>query len=306
MKYEIDYDIAYRAHSGTSFSPEKRAISAQKDFADHIQEIEAYFNSLAETEEQKATAETLVDLYAKKYQKLYTEYLQSRSGLMSTMITGPANFPVARMEKKNRTIDNKLNTLIEFAKTKRVQYAKAIRETKPEGYNEIEDLRSKLADMEKFHEGMKTANSIRKKLFKQSATIAEFNQVFEQGSGLTVEFMEKMHWRNSKPYEGYKSFELTSHNNKMKVVREKIQKLEKQESATSEDNKETSFEGGTIIQNKEEDRLQIIFDSIPAPAVRAELKKNGFRWSPKNQAWQRQLTENAIFALKRLSFMGGN
>lgn len=304
MKYEIDYEIAYRAHAGTSFSPEKRAQSAQKDFADHIQEIEVYFNSLAETKEQKATAEALGDLYAKKYHKLYTEYLQSRHGLMSTMITGPANFPVARMEKKNRSIDNKLNTLIDFTKSKRVQYAKAIRETKPEGYNELDDLRGKLADMEKFHDGMKQANSILKKMYKKGGvTIGEFNAVFEETTGLTIAFMEKMHWRNSKPCKGYESFELTNHNSKIKTVRAQIEKLNKQESATSEDNNETTFEGGTIIQNKVDDRLQILFDSIPAPAIREELKRNGFRWSPKNQAW---LTGNAVFSLKRLSFIGGN
>lgn len=31
-----------------------------------------------------------------------------------------------------------------------------------------------------------------------------------------------------------------------------------------------------------------------------ELKSSGFRWSPKNKAWQRQLTSNALGAAKRL------
>ena len=30
------------------------------------------------------------------------------------------------------------------------------------------------------------------------------------------------------------------------------------------------------------------------------LKKNGFRWSPKNNCWQRQLTENARYSLHRV------
>src|SRR5947209_7244833 len=33
---DLSYDLAYRAHSGTSFSPEKRAKSAQQGYADDV------------------------------------------------------------------------------------------------------------------------------------------------------------------------------------------------------------------------------------------------------------------------------
>ena len=36
----------------------------------------------------------------------------------------------------------------------------------------------------------------------------------------------------------------------------------------------------------------------PSDEIRGTLKKNGFRWSPKQGAWQRQLTANARFALR--------
>ena len=42
--------------------------------------------------------------------------------------------------------------------------------------------------------------------------------------------------------------------------------------------------------NTEANRLQIFFDEKPDAATREELKSNGFRWSPKAEAWQRQLT----------------
>ena len=45
-------------------------------------------------------------------------------------------------------------------------------------------------------------------------------------------------------------------------------------------------------------RLQILFDEKPDEDTRKALKSNGFRWSPKNGAWQRQLTDNAIRAAK--------
>jgi hypothetical protein len=64
--------------------------------------------------------------------------------------------------------------------------------------------------------------------------------------------------------------------------------------------KEVPFEGGTLVWNYGEDRLQILFDRIPEDNRRKELKSSGFRWSPRNKAWQRQLTSNALSAAKRV------
>ena len=42
------------------------------------------------------------------------------------------------------------------------------------------------------------------------------------------------------------------------------------------------------------------FNNIPDVEMRAKLKSEAFKWSPKNQAWQRQLTPNAVRAAKRV------
>lgn len=49
-----------------------------------------------------------------------------------------------------------------------------------------------------------------------------------------------------------------------------------------------------IWHNLELNRLQLIFDGKPDQATIDRLKKTGFKWSPKNTAWQRQLTPNAV------------
>lgn len=61
----------------------------------------------------------------------------------------------------------------------------------------------------------------------------------------------------------------------------------------------TKFSGGEIVHNLEADRLQILFDEKPDEETRAALKQNGFRWSPRYSAWQRQLTPNAEAAARR-------
>ena len=63
----------------------------------------------------------------------------------------------------------------------------------------------------------------------------------------------------------------------------------------------TKFDGGEIVRNTEADRLQIIFDEKPDEQQRDALKQNGFRWSPRYGAWQRQLSSNAIYAARHIA-----
>ncbi len=48
-----------------------------------------------------------------------------------------------------------------------------------------------------------------------------------------------------------------------------------------------------LVRNNDENRVQMSFPGKPADAVRTELKRNGFRWSPSEGAWQRQESWNA-------------
>lgn len=59
-----------------------------------------------------------------------------------------------------------------------------------------------------------------------------------------------------------------------------------------------------VEYDTDEDRVKIIFDNIPDEKTREWLKKNGFRWSPRNKAWQRQITEAARQAVDRFRESG--
>lgn len=60
-------------------------------------------------------------------------------------------------------------------------------------------------------------------------------------------------------------------------------------------------ESAQVIRNKEEMRLQLLFDGKPDEATRRMLKSNGFRWAPSCTAWQRMLNDNAEYALRRIA-----
>jgi len=64
----------------------------------------------------------------------------------------------------------------------------------------------------------------------------------------------------------------------------------------------------SLIECKEDDRIRFTFDGKPPETIRYELKRGGFRWSPTNSAWQRQLTANGIHAARYFAkqVLGGN
>ncbi len=81
-----------------------------------------------------------------------------------------------------------------------------------------------------------------------------------------------------------------------------VRKKEKQNAARDRNMEDwNEIHGGKVEANREDNRLQIYFEEKPDEKTRETLKENGFRWSPKAGAWQRQLNDNAIYAADRLS-----
>lgn len=74
-----------------------------------------------------------------------------------------------------------------------------------------------------------------------------------------------------------------------------LAEIEKAASAREEENDVFKVERDLATN-----RLNIFFDDIPEPEVRAILKRNGFRWSNYLGAWTRQLTDNAEKSLETI------
>ena len=94
-------------------------------------------------------------------------------------------------------------------------------------------------------------------------------------------------------------YELTSLRGKIKRTQARLDELDKRTEQAQQPADNTKFPGGEIVRNTEADRLQILFDEKPDDEQREALKQNGFRWSPRYSAWQRQLTQNAEIAARR-------
>jgi hypothetical protein len=95
---------------------------------------------------------------------------------------------------------------------------------------------------------------------------------------------------------GFPAYMLSNNNANIRRMKLRLAELEK---AADRSTRTTEHAGGiTVVENTDENRVQIIFPSKPDEATRKLLKSHGFRWSPYNNAWQRQLNNAGIYAAR--------
>ncbi len=156
----------------------------------------------------------------------------------------------------------------------------------------IEKLQEKLEKCEKMQEKMKSVNSY----YKKMGTCRGYPEMSDKEADSLDEFVNSLSWA-SVPYPPYA---LTNNSAEIRRIKKRIEELST--------DKELGFvgwqfEGGEAVANDELCRLQLLFDEKPTEEQIYRLKLCGFKWSPTNQAWQRQLNQNAIYAADRLEFV---
>ena len=151
----------------------------------------------------------------------------------------------------------------------------------------LERLEKKLAEREKAHAWMKEVNKAFKK--GDAALLA---------LGMTQAQIDKMRaTMSSCHHQPYPQFSLANNSAEIRRIKVRIEKLK----ATAQNvTIKTPFASGTIVDNVEENRLQILFDDKPDADTRTKLKSHGFRWSPRNGAWQRMRSNAATYYAKQI------
>ena len=274
---------AKTAWNGVSFSPEKRGESfikeAKRNLSELKEELGEYYNE-------------------EKLISLYSDVLSVQSRCLSPMITGPANFPVARNEKTHNFLHKKWENLEEYIE--RVRKAKRKNEKKQataEAGGELQQARTQLAEAEAGHKQALVFN----KIIRKKGTYEEKKQIMLDAN-IPIWAIEDNHEFAQRHYnKDFDSLYTVNSNARIKRLKQKVTDIESRENAESKEYtgilQDAEYK---IIQNIEADRLQIICDGKPEEEIRTIFKKNGMRWSPKNQAWQRKLTQNAIWAIQRV------
>lgn len=172
------------------------------------------------------------------------------------------------------------------AKAEAAENNTAISSDDPEA---IVKLTEKLEGLKQSQEFMKAVNAY----YKKNGTCRGFPGLSDEKASKLEDGMQYHPW-DKKPFA---SFTLSNNNQNIHATEKRIQQLTE---AKELGYVGWTFEGGRVEANGDKSRLQIFFDAIPDEETRQEVKSRGFRWERSEGAWQRQLTDNAIYAASRI------
>ena len=285
--YPINEAAAKRAKDMNSFSDYKQG-SATAEYRHYVDEAV----QLAERQKQRVDPmyhekiDSLLDTYARKLAANMNKGYEIDARVPSILIAGGSNFPTRKKEKQNAARDSN------YREWQDIQgLLDKIRSTGMGGISAddpqaVQKLEKKLESLEKSQETMKAVNAYYRK-----------HKTLDGCPHLSPEQLEKLKanmassWHlGDKPFA---TWALSNNSAEIRRVKDRIKSLSQQKEIGFVG---WEFDGGKVEANTEANRLQIFFEDKPDEATREALKSNGFRWSPKAGAWQRQLTSNAYYA----------
>lgn len=290
-KYKVNLEELWKcacdAFYSTSFSPEERGAYYIRAYEE---ELNADIEKMPEEERER---------YISKYKEWVKTLFDKHSRIMSSMITGPARFPTRRNEKMNNYYENAVSEFRAWREKALKAIARRIEDAKPEEQKADEEwtrlkrsIYSSASTIKGINDG--TERGYNKALFV-SSIYGKVETYAKRGDVIIVEkalaYVRELNKQSSIITERHKFFKLAE---MAKAVCEAL------EVRSNKEDTEILFDGGRVIKNYSEDRVQIVFDTKPQPDVISNLKHNGFRWSPRFSAWQRQLTNNAYYAVTRV------
>ena len=289
--YTINEGAARRANDMNSFSDYKpgSATAEYRQMVDKAVEIgERQKKRVDPMYHEKI--DSLVDTYARKLAENMNSSFSIEARVPSILIAGGSNFPVRKKEKQNAARDRNMEDWNEIQ-----GLLDKIRSTGMGGISAddpqaVQKLEAKLEKLQASQDTMKAVNAYYRK-----------HKTLDGCPNLSAESIEKMKAEMSSQWhiedKPYPSWALSNNNAEIRRIKGRIAELtRKQETAYAG----WEFDGGTVEMNREDNRLQIFFEEKPDEQTRETLKENGFRWSPKAGAWQRQLNDNAIYAADRI------
>ena len=294
--YPIDEETARRAHEMMSMRdyPAGRATNEYRASVDKAAALVERCKA-ATSPYYHGKLDALLDRYARRLAQWTNDYNRNQASYPSQFISGAGGYNMRKHEKQMSREGTLWNEYDEI---------KAI-------LNKIEAVGSGPVDLADPHAREMLTDQLQKlqnKLDESKALNAYYRKhksfdgfpgmSAEAAAKLTASFAdtkERCPWVKS-PVPDY---ELTSLRGKIKRVQARLDELDKRAQQAEQPADSTKFPGGEIVRNLEADRLQILFDEKPDEETRAALKSNGFRWSPRYSAWQRQLTPNAEQAARR-------
>ena len=262
----IDEDLAKRSHENCCFSDYKKN-SATSEYNQLVTEATEKIEKAkpSVSDEGKERLDKLLERYKCNMSGWINKHNANGANHVSWVIAGPANY---NMKKHERYMEKESKLWDEYDKIKDIdsQIYRIINADKiisSDDKNAIEKLKEKLAAEEKQHQEYKDYNVKARKEGKQQLA----------------------------------GYVLQNSNARIRNIKKRLEKLE---AAAKDETKEIAIGNIKIADNVEANRIQIVFEDKPSEEIRKVLKSYSFKFSYKNNAWQRFRNPHALSLAKEL------
>lgn len=301
MYYPINEELARRAKESYSHFDYDEG-SATYYYRKRVDEAYAIAEEAKKTVESEYHAK--IDYYADMYAHKLAENINKRheieARVPSVMIAGASNFPVERKLKQNAALEKSWQEYNEIEKLKDKIQSIGRGGIMSDDKNALAKLESKLQQLESAQVKMKAVNAYYRK-----------HKTLDGCPNITEEEAEQLKTDMIKLNEDvpFYSYTLANNNANIRRTRQRVEELKREaERQATADSADKQYDGFILRENAENCRIQFIFDGKPNDETRSLLKSYGFRWSPKETAWQRLLNENGRRAAQDIIKMlnGGN
>lgn len=310
----VDEGLAARATDSYSMWGYKSG-SATAGYNSDINKFEKNVNDLinrykandALTEEDWAQVEEIAQRYSENLSKYTNESNRVEASYPSWFVAGPANYNTRKNDAKHsrlrRLYEENSNRIdpddnVYLKKIKNILSGTNIQSNDS---NAVGKLQKKLDGLKQSHEAMKGAMAY----YRKNGTFRGFEH-----PGISAETLSKE--EDFIKRNGWGGFNLTNSSAEIRRTQSRIDELNKvkagaeaakanpEAAAQATAAKYPKVDGVEAQENAEQMRVQLRFPGKPDEATRTLLKSHGFRWSPSQGAWQRQLTGNGTYAARQV------
>ena len=278
MNIELNKDLINRCNNQSMYN---RGSHIQDDANFEYQQF------LEKYKDQKLNSSQLEILSKRKEQfkdlltDVYNKYLSAAADFVPITVAGPAKYPTDKMNK----VSDRMDRIINETDDKIKKFYKNTDDMLKNAYSKDEIL-------SKYRNGYDEPISSDDPLAKEKLQ-AKLEYLKEKHNSYK-DFNKKA---RQSGIDQLPPYVLANSNQNIKSVEDRLKTLERINNLESGG---YYFAGGEVKFDKEDMRAKIFFDEKPDEKTRSELKSHGYKWSPKNMAWQRKLTPDAIYMTKHL------
>ena len=293
MNHKINESAARQAHEANSFREfqEGRATAEYQQMVDSAKEI-AKAQKKAVDPMYHDKIDSLLASYCSKLAVNLNKGYEIAGRVPSVMIAGFSNYPNRKKAKQLEAHDRNMREYISLEEILHKIQGVGMGGISGDDPNALEKLIAKLEDLQEKQSFMKKANAY----WRKHGTMKGYPHMpHETASEIDEKMKTEYPWvQKNGPYADFKL------NNNSAEIRRLKKRLDSMARLAESPLEGWEFEGGKVVINREANRVQILFDDKPREEIRTELKRNAFKWSPKQGVWQRQLTDNAVYSTRRI------